>query len=169
MYGLIALALLTGSAIGAQGLKTLLLVRDRLALSSARRLDFQSLVATQMPYALVQKEVAFLHEPGNRPGPIYSIANPLFDLFADREIASGQNAAILTRVLIREEWQRIVDELRARPPAYIFIEKQLLPILHEKPDRSGPFLELLDSSYPLWRHTDRGWWYVRADSARSAP
>jgi hypothetical protein len=167
-YGLIVLALLVGSAIGAQGLKTLMLARDRFALRPAQRLHFQSAIATQMPYTLVQDEVAFLHQPGSRPGPIYSIANPLFDLFADRETSSGQNAAILTRILIREEWQRIVDELRARPPAYIFIEKQLLPIMHEKPDRSAPFFELLDSSYSLWRHTDRGWWYVRADSTGSA-
>jgi len=42
----------------------------------------------------------------------------------------------------------------------------LLPIMHEKPDRSAPFFELLASSYPLWRHTNRGWWYARGDSAQ---
>ncbi len=166
VYGLIALALLAGSAIGAQGLKTLMLARDRFALQPAQRLHFQSAIATQMPYELVQAEDAFLQQPDSRPGPIYSIANPLFDLFSGREMASGHNAAILIRVMTREEWQKIVDDLRARPPAYIFVEKQLLPILYEKPDRSGPFLELLASSYPLWRHTDRGWWYVRADSTQ---
>jgi hypothetical protein len=164
--GIAVIALLVSGAIGAQGLKTFALARTRFALDPAHRERFQSLVATQMPYALVRREMAFLSQPGSLPGSIYVIGNPLFSYFSGREDAGTRNAAILTHYVSAAEWDGMTRRLAERRPAYIFIEKQMLPILEEHRDRVAPFFALLAERYVLLKQTDRGSWFVRTGPPR---
>jgi hypothetical protein len=160
-------ALALSGAFGAQGLKVLQLARARFAVDARHRVAFQSAVATQMPYALVRDEVAFLSRPDAASGSVYFLANPLFEFFAGRETACGHNAAILTRFISADEWTLIAGALAERAPAYVFIEKQLVPIVDECRPRSAPFLDLLAARYHVLRRTDRGTWYAKGPAAAS--
>ena len=106
-------------------------------------------------YARAPQLTAFLRQPGARPGDIYVLGNPLFQLQSGRGQAisyNGWNADVSNRELFR----RTRDELAQKRPPYVFVDVAARQLISE---RSPELDQFLAQQYHELQRSDVGTWY----------
>ncbi len=147
------LVLLNLWAIGDMGQ---IMARSGLPLTPTSQLQYQ--LHKSSIYREVAAEVAFLQEPGARPGDIYVMGNPLFHLLSDRRQAVPLIGWI-PEMLLPEQWQQLAQQLTLAQPNYLYTTDAEVSFM-------GPiFTQFLQQHYTPVRHSAIGTWHELKPSA----
>jgi hypothetical protein len=147
------LVLLNLWAIGDMGQ---IMARSALPVTPASQLQYQ--LQKSSIYREVAAEVAFLREPGARPGAIYVMGNPLFHLLSDRQQAVPLIGWI-PEMLLPEQWQQLTQQLTVAQPNYLYTTTAEAHFM-------GPTLtQFLQQHYQPLRQSAIGTWYELKPSA----
>lgn len=146
-------------AIALLGMKTVLLVRDHLALDAVHRRTYQ--IRTSQLYDRVWGEIAFLKEPGALPGPILVLDNPAYYWLSGRRSARRHDGVLFVDRQTPEEWRALVDDVTPANPAYVFVETPYLSLVENRAGPGAAFTEWLAAGYREAKRSALGVWYER--------
>ena len=118
-------------------------------------------------YADLLSTTAFLREPGSHAGPIYAFDSPVLYVLAGRPPAAPLLAPWFHPT--SELWDRLMGDLEAASPAYIFVSDAALETIVGYNPALGPEVDALRAwvagRYDQLRTDARGTWHVRSDLA----
>ncbi len=163
----VAVLALFAEPLGALALKATFLAKDGFALSPRGLETHQFRMSRGETYFRLVPEVRFLTRPDARPGPIYVIGDPLVYWLSGRKQAVPRSGGILTSFLTASEWAKIVADLRAARPPYLFVQSEYVPVLEKTRPRSDALFALLASDYRPLKSDEMGFWYALAAPAEA--
>jgi hypothetical protein len=156
VLGLVALG---SAAIAMAGMRTVLLARERFALTAADRLAYQKRTS---PLVLgFSREADFLAAPGRQPGTIFILDDPVLYRLAPRPAAPAFRGVVFVQEMDEPEWSALTARLRAAPPAWLMVERHHVPLVSGGAPRVASFAAFLAASYRVAETTERGVWYER--------
>lgn len=144
--------------LGHGGYAYLRLVEHRLGVTVTDRQAAR--VGTGRAYAEAIRETEWLRDPAVKPGPIFVASDPLFHTLSGRPMATNIHGWSL-ELLTPELWQRLLGELRAARPVYVYVDSGSYRYEHLITERSPEFREWLTAEYREARRTSTGVWYER--------
>lgn len=146
--------------LGLAAMKTVLLARERFALTPADRAAYQRRVSPL--YLGFSQDVALLNEPGRRPGSLFVLDDPVVYRLAGRPVAPAFHGVLFFREMEEAEWSVLTSRLERDPPAYLLVEWRFMPLLTGPAPRVARFAAFLAGGYRVAFTTERGAWYERA-------
>ena len=155
-------------SLGPWSAQALALARDGFALSPGSLRRHLDRVNPGGVYPKVRAEVAFLNQPGARPGPIWVVGNPLYYWLSGRDQAVPRNGGSFIEYASADEWRSITASLAAARPAYIYIHDEYGMFLPGQHIRTGSFLTFLATEYEPVSRTVRGTWFGRREDLPTA-
>ena len=155
--GLVALF---AGLLGLAAMKTVLLARERFALTPADRAAYQRRVSPL--YLGFSQDVALLNGPGRRPGAIFVLDDPVVYRLAGRPLSPAFRGVLFFREMEEAEWSVLTSRLERDPPAYVLVEWRFVPLLTGPAPRVARFAAFLADGYRVAFTTERGAWYERA-------
>ncbi len=166
----VALTLAFAPALGTAGLKAVYFAHDGFARNAAAQRYHGIRMSRGSAYAKILADIGLLSAPGARPGPIYVAGNPLYHWLSGRDSAIPRFGGVLTTYASAADWQEITRGLSAARPPYIFVDRVYLEELRGMPERSAPFLALLEGRYRMVQQSRMGaWWELGEGAAPRAP
>jgi Dolichyl-phosphate-mannose-protein mannosyltransferase len=134
-----------------------------LPVTSAAAREFQ--IEEDPAYSYASRTTSFLWTPRSHPGPIYVFASPILYVLSDRRPAISPLATWFDPT--SEAWERMMTELTAASPPYIYLENGAIGSLTaENPaiaDDAQEFRLWRDEWYRVLRTDSGGTWYTRRD------
>jgi hypothetical protein len=116
-------------------------------------------------YAYASRTTSFLRAPGSHPGPIYVFASPILYVLSERHPAISLLATWFDPTT--EAWERMMRELRAASPPYIYMaDGAIRSLTAENPaiaDDARTLRSWRDEWYRVLRTDAGGTWYARRD------
>jgi hypothetical protein len=157
----LSVILLFSPVIGPLPIRAFLLTRAGFVLNREKIFQYQSRVYPA--YKMNKAETAFLSNPASLPGDIYVLGDPLYYLLSGRRQAIAQSGWGF-KEHIPELWTKLIEQLGAALPSYIFIKKNKLDdVRNFSPETFG----LINKNYSVWRTSDAGVWYMRRGRERA--
>jgi hypothetical protein len=154
--GSIGLVLLFSPVLSSLTQKSLDLARNGFALTREQRLRYQR--SASRAYLEALTEVSFLSEPGNLPGDIYIIGDPIYYLLSGRQQAIALNGWG-PELWLPSQSMRLTEQLTQACPPYIF--NGMGNLISERSPGTARFI---DENYHALRRSSRGIWYVLKDN-----
>ncbi|MFO0936037.1 MAG: hypothetical protein U0798_05905 [Gemmataceae bacterium] len=143
---------------GHGGYAYLRLVKHRFGVTARDRQAAR--ISAGRAYSEAIQETDWFGNPNVRPGPIFVAGDPLFHTFSERPMANaihGWSLELLTPTL----WQRLLDELRATRPVYVYVDTNSYHYERLIDERFPQFRDWLRAEYREVRRTSNGVWYER--------
>ena len=134
-------------AVGKVGLA---MTRSGLPVTPETQLAYQTQLSPT--YALAEKAVKFVNEPGRKPGPIYVIGDPTFYVLANRTQAIPLLGTI-SAILLPDQWTLMQTQLKTARPPYLYINNDDVEYI------PAAFFEFLNQMYSPAQKTIGGNWY----------
>jgi len=120
-------------------------------------------------YGDLDRTLAVLRAPDARPGPVVIFGSPIVQLASGRAQA-GRIPGFLANTLGPDEWHDFATQVRATPPAYVFIgEVQGISESEFLESHGTEVLEILQQSYCDAAHPSAGRWLVQCSDVAQAP
>lgn len=154
--------------LGALAFKTALLVHERLAITARDRESFQVRADTGNEVRDIGADVAFLREPGARPGPLFVLGNALYNWLSGRDFPGPRHAGLLPANSTTEVWNAWGDDLERSRAPWVFVQDEFRNLLGRVPARGSRFTEVLAREYAYSHHSRHGDWYERRDGTAAA-
>lgn len=161
-------ALLGGYALGPQRERFRLSFPDPTATfrDDTTRAELRAL--EESDYADLTAVLAVLRAPDARPGPIVVFGNPLVQLASGRAQA-GRIPGFLANTLGPDEWHEFADQMRATPPAYVYIgQVQSASVQDLLDERGTEVVAILAAAYCPAADLPKGRWLVQCASVPAA-
>ncbi len=143
---------------GHGGYAYLRLVEHRFGVTATDRQAARA--GTGRAYAEAIRETDWLRDPAVRPGPIFVASDPLFHTLSGRPMATAIHGWSL-ELLTPELWQRLLDELRAARPVYVYVDSGSYRYAQLVGERCPALCDWLAAEYREARRTPTGVWYER--------
>jgi len=154
--GLVALG---SAALALAGMRTVLLARERFALTAADQLAYQKRTS---PLVLgFSREADFLDAPGRQPGTVFVLDDPVLYRLTPRPAAPAFRGVIFVQEMDERGWSALTARLREAPPAWLLVERHHLPLVRGGAPRVAPFAAFLAGRYRVAAASERGTWFER--------
>jgi hypothetical protein len=155
-----ALVALFAGLLGLAAMRTVLLARERFALTADDRAAYQRRVSPL--YLGFSQDAALLNAPGRRPGPLFVLDDPVAYRLAGRPVSTAFHGVHFFREMEEPEWSVLTSRLERDPPAFVLVERRFVPLVTGPEPRVARFAAFLASGYRVAFTTERGAWYERA-------
>jgi hypothetical protein len=164
-----AVLLAAAPMLGTLAFQTALLVHEGFAIRPADRANFQVRADTGNEVRDISADVAFLREPGARPGPLFVLGNALYNWLSGRDFPGTRHAGLLPGSTTREVWDQWADDLERSRAPWVFVQDEFRNLLGREPARGSRFTAVLVQEYAYSHHSRHGDWYERRAGATPTP